>query len=659
MPSITLLLNGDGVTTNWTDQSAGTTNLYQNIDEGTASPNDSDYIKTNVNDAFATFLLDNLPVDFISATSVAIKLRHNCTSSKSPIQVTQVSIVESDNTTFVAGPSVAASDMVITTYTYNPSVVTSANNKTTWDGARLKIVASGSNDAANVYAAQVDLVYSNVYVGSGGTLCNGTATSTVAKSNINGSGGTLCNGDVVPLRFFVPAVSGGVTIGGSTPVSFNNIGSGGVLCNGLSSSIFEVIVIGGTIVAGTLPMDGNMYQETGLGGAKAATSFAPRKLIYSPVISSAGVLIGGTIESISTGGAKIPTSFAPRSVNYYITGSGGILAGGDVMFPEIVNGGVTINGTLQSTAIFNVQTSGDILVAGTSNNFAIYTPVVVISGVLLNDTTPLMCNYVDTATGGTLAGGAAIFGNIFTESGAGGVQLAGVGVPVSILSQKSSGGVLIGGFTIHTVGMVGSSGVKVNGANSATIVYRNFTASGNVLCNGSAPLYIAYNHQPTSGSIVGGSAVVELSFKTSGGVQVSGAINNVAFMNFYPTSGVIIDGRTSVGVSTTMPTNTNSVSAKIGGSAEFFYSMVRALSSSECKQAIPCVSDEFEPKKPKLSKYISRYSTCKKTIILRGGFVPSTTVCTLGFKVKELINQNQDISKGPAQRTSEPTVEIS
>ena len=659
MPSITLFLNGDGVTTDWTDQAAGTTNLYQAIDEGTASPNDSDYIGCTVNNTVATFLLDNMPTDFISATSVALKIRHNCSSSKNATQLIEVSLVESDDTTLVAGPVSTNGDPLINTYTYNPSIVTSNNDTNTWNGTRLKLKVSGLSGTAQVYAAQVDLVYSNIYVGAGGILGGGTAPTSLVKSN-TASGGALVGGTASNSRFLIPAISGGVLLASSGVQSFTERGSGGVILNGFSDSNFNVIGAGGALLAGSLPIDGNTYQETASGGALAATSFAPRKLIYNPVITPAGLLLTGSVEFISTGGAKAATSFAPRQAIYNPDISGGLLAGGDVMFSEIVDGGILIGGDLEITGIYNIEASGSALAASTADTSIIYTPDIIVAGVLVNGLGTITNQYEYIGSGGVTLGSSALVAKVMTNTGSSGVLAGGTFNPALIFKQYGTGGLLAGGTTIQVVGMVGSGGVKINGtASSTNIIYTNFTASGTVLCSSIAPIRIVYRHQPTDGVLIGGSANVELGFKASGGAKLNGTIDNVAFMNHYPSGGVILNNVTSVGIITTVMTNTNNVSVKVGGECDFFYTMIRALSPDECIKTISCVNDEFEPKKPKPHKYNMPYASCKKTIILRGGFVPSTTVCTLGFKVKELINQNQDISKGPAQRTSEPTVEIS
>ncbi len=658
MATTTLYVNSDVSIDSWTDQSGGTSNIYQSIDEGTASPNDSDYVKTSTGNDYLYLGIQNMPSDFVSANSLQVKLRHATDTTKSAIYVQEVALTDPDLFTLVAGPTSTTADITVTTYTYNLSIVTGSNNKTTWDNALLRLQTNIGSGTASVYAVQIELDYQNVVIGSGGSTAGGTAEVTSSRG-FTASGGTTAGGTASVQRFFGITGSGGTIVNGFSPVSFSDVGSGGVIINGSSESIFTVTTLGGVLLSGSLTEDGNVLNETASGGVLAAITFAPRSLRYNIDITPAGLLLGGSIEPISTGGAIAATSFAPRRVDYFIEGSGGIACGGDVLFLEIVDGGIEIAGDVETNAIYDTEGTGSILSGGLGNIFIIYEPIAS-AGVTVNSTATITTFYESIISGGVLANGTAFVGVTSMEVGTDGVLANGTASVGLSFAQGTTGGILIGGISFGILSLVGSGGIRISGdSNPATIVYRNFTASGQILCSSIAPIVIRYNHQPTDGVEIGGDITLELSFKPSGGLIASGTVINEAFLNVYPSGGVIIGENTLVGVVTERETNTSGTSVAVGGESNFSYSMVRALSPEECAKAIPCVHEEFEPRKPKPTQYIQPYSSCKKTVVLRGGFVAGTTVCTMGYKVRKLINDNQDKTKGPALQEAENFVETS
>ncbi|MCA9098481.1 MAG: hypothetical protein KDA36_08850 [Planctomycetaceae bacterium] len=163
MSTATVLPNGDGTTTNWQDDSGGTTNLYTRIDEGTASPNDTDYVSTSVQNQNVYFQLGDMPADFGTATGVTIKLRVARTSSKGDfIQFVNCQLMQNDQTTAICAASTITDSTTITTYSYTPSI-TGATSKTAWDGMRLRVKSgTGTAGSCRIYSAQVEVTYTAV-----------------------------------------------------------------------------------------------------------------------------------------------------------------------------------------------------------------------------------------------------------------------------------------------------------------------------------------------------------------------------------------------------------------------------------------------------------------------------------------------------------------
>lgn len=75
MADITLFPNGDRAISGWQDEGDGTTDIFNSIDEGTTSPNDSDYVHDNDGDDTSQFDLDASPGDTSEVTSVDLSVR--------------------------------------------------------------------------------------------------------------------------------------------------------------------------------------------------------------------------------------------------------------------------------------------------------------------------------------------------------------------------------------------------------------------------------------------------------------------------------------------------------------------------------------------------------------------------------------------------------
>jgi hypothetical protein len=162
--------NGDGTITGWTTSGGGTTNLYAEADDDPDSPTDADYILGPNRSSSQMFVdLNDLPADFVSATSVEIKSRHQEQSVGNDTMTIYYQLFASNESTALtaetAGTLLGANTWALSTYT--PSI-TGTNDKTTWDGAKLRIrqvysQAQGGDDSrTRVSAAEINVTYTPV-----------------------------------------------------------------------------------------------------------------------------------------------------------------------------------------------------------------------------------------------------------------------------------------------------------------------------------------------------------------------------------------------------------------------------------------------------------------------------------------------------------------
>jgi len=672
MASTTLYPVSDGLTTNWTDQSAGTTNLYQAIDEGTASPNDADYVITTTPNTQLTFLLTDMPVDFISATSVTIKARMKCATSKSNVDISEIQIVESDNTTGLTNTDSVDTDIIIQTFTYTPAV-TGTNTKTTWDGARLRFkTGPGTDGDVQVYATQVDLVYSNVHTGSGGVACGGTALVGKVDGN-TASGGVLISGTSTTQRFLGVTALGGVVIAGSAHIVNIETASGGIVCGGDYVNTFSVTALGGALLAGNLESD-NSFEETGSGGL-LCSGFAGRNYVYN-IVAENGIIVGGTIESISTGGATM-SGFAGRNTIYNVVGDGGALLGGDSPLPEIGDGGALLGGDEIDNIFANEVTdvSGLNLLAGGTSPFTIIYTLDVSGGCIVGGLVTLVNHYQHVGSAGCVVGGTAPVGIcMHVPSATEGVLINGTfGNVLIIKSITITGGVLLSGTNVALMTNVGLGGARLGGTATVTSVYKHTGSvgdegglvGGNINVNVERVLYFVTGAAGVQGILLGGDQINEIVTLGQGGAVIAGTSQVEYTSNVQAIGGVKIglntllfgiELSTQYFVITTRETNTNNLSVAVGGEAPFEYTILRDKHAEECVKSLPCTTVPVRTK-PRI-KRVPAFSSCSKKIVLKGGFVSSATTCVMADKVQELISDNQDKIISPTQRETQVFVEV-
>lgn len=160
MASTTVYPNGDGTKTGWTNESSGTSNLWDSVDEGTVTPVDANYNQVVTNDVIA-YLLQDMPPDFGTATAVTIKVRLQRGVVKEwDRQFSTCALYKSDESTAITATcDLTSTDGTVTTFTFTPTI-TGATDKTTWDGMRLKFnTPTGTYGYLFIYAIQVEIDY--------------------------------------------------------------------------------------------------------------------------------------------------------------------------------------------------------------------------------------------------------------------------------------------------------------------------------------------------------------------------------------------------------------------------------------------------------------------------------------------------------------------
>lgn len=159
MASATLTPNGDAVVGSWINEAASSSNLYLSIDEPTASQNGAtDIITTATQSSTYRCTLSDTPSDFSTIDStVTLKVAANKATSKATTTIT-FSIVDSSGNALTG----TSTPTLTTTYTVFSMTltVTGATDKTTWDGAQIKMITgAGGSGFVNVTAAQLDITY--------------------------------------------------------------------------------------------------------------------------------------------------------------------------------------------------------------------------------------------------------------------------------------------------------------------------------------------------------------------------------------------------------------------------------------------------------------------------------------------------------------------
>jgi hypothetical protein len=215
MASVTVVPNADGTVVGGSNWSifGGPSSRYGAINNGTATQDDTDYIKNIINEGSggdsAFFGFENMPEDFDEATSVTVKIRQLCYTNDDSVKYQLYQSNESTALTNEIELECDNNDIAHThphsfrTDTLNFSI-TGAITKTVWDGVVLKVihVGTGDGDDPEWHVSEIDLVI-------------GYTVATAPEIVMTGDGQNIADGDSSP-RTADGTDFGTITAGGST-----------------------------------------------------------------------------------------------------------------------------------------------------------------------------------------------------------------------------------------------------------------------------------------------------------------------------------------------------------------------------------------------------------------------------------------------------------
>ena len=152
MASVTVVPNADGTgATNWSI-SGGPSTRYGAINNGTSSPDDTDYIENAFDEGgsaeTAYFGFEDMPSNFDAATSVTAKVRqraYNVDDDNVSYQLFQ-----SNGTTALSNKITLATNGSAISTSFRTDTLsftrTGSTTKTVWDGIQIKVIHTGPGD---------------------------------------------------------------------------------------------------------------------------------------------------------------------------------------------------------------------------------------------------------------------------------------------------------------------------------------------------------------------------------------------------------------------------------------------------------------------------------------------------------------------------------
>ena len=178
MPTTTVVPNEDGTgATNWA-MYGGVTTRFSAINNGTATPDDTDYLKSYISEGSSAensyFGFGAMPVDFSTVSSVSLKVRQKGYANDDDDVSYQ--LFQSDGTTALSDKISLAIDGSGVATSFRTDTVgvtrTGSTSKTVWDGVQLKVTHEGPGDGddCELYLSEIDLVITYTATASGGVL---------------------------------------------------------------------------------------------------------------------------------------------------------------------------------------------------------------------------------------------------------------------------------------------------------------------------------------------------------------------------------------------------------------------------------------------------------------------------------------------------------
>jgi hypothetical protein len=148
--------DGDGTLGGWTTEAGSATNVYKSVHDDPSEPDDTKYAKnTTVSNAMFLKLRDT-PANFDVATAVSITIRCKRTGDKS---IRGVRIYKADESTPLTADATITDSSSFTNYTVKPNL-TGDTDKTSWDGARIKIDTGSGGTTGEIQISAVTVFVS-------------------------------------------------------------------------------------------------------------------------------------------------------------------------------------------------------------------------------------------------------------------------------------------------------------------------------------------------------------------------------------------------------------------------------------------------------------------------------------------------------------------
>ena len=546
----------------WTGSSTITSNLYATINEGTLSPNDTNYVQsTTYNAVTVKFTLGTIPQNIGTVASITLSVRSQLTFTASVDQQDWAScqLFQSDGITALTSSSVMSDSNAATTYTFTPSVIGSGQSN--WNNAIFAITTttvSSSYVPPKLNAVQVTLNYIPLEAG----FANGDATGSYMQAGMiaSASAGSTANG----LAFSIFNASGnsiansqsgsqfnvnGLAVGNGNSLLPSGSVSGASIASGQSGSQFNINGIStgnmGVVVTPTASasgsstansQSGSQFNVNGISAANALISEQFNVNGISTVFGQAGSqisAIGGCTGSFS--GQSIATSVANANgisaavgaqftvtftANGDATGSymqSGMIASapGAAIVNGIIGSQFNVTGVATTSyASFVVGSQFNVIGIATTNGI-MKGSVIEITGTNLTWVVPAGWNTLQIEVWG--GGGAGAGGD--SDGGAGG---GGGGYSSRVLIPVT-GGITVATYTVG-IGGLGANGSNSGGVGGTTTVTTNVPVAVSIHATG------GNGGNPNSGSGgaggVGTTTVIPALVVNTTGVTAIGGTNS-------------------------------------------------------------------------------------------------------------------------------------
>lgn len=190
MATTTVKPNADGTGATNFSVHGGPSTRYGCINNGTATPDDTDYIYSYISEGGSAeaghFGFANMPVDFGTATGVTLKVRQRGYANDDDDVSYQ--LFQSDGTTALSDEITLAIDGSGVSTSFRTDTVsltrTGATSKSVWNGVQLKVTHEGPGDGDDpeLYISEIDLEITYTTTGVSATLIR-YPTSTISDSS--------------------------------------------------------------------------------------------------------------------------------------------------------------------------------------------------------------------------------------------------------------------------------------------------------------------------------------------------------------------------------------------------------------------------------------------------------------------------------------------